>query len=1342
MGLFSTIVNGFNNVNTWLDDARDLLNGSLESNEYKELKDQVTDNTVFMDSGRFVSQDEVLRRFHLGNEFQSDSHNDVFAPGFEDPARLMFKIEFGDWGNSLLDIETIRNQQVTNKSSNVYFENYDQFPMGLLDLNFGEFRNNNDWNIQTSYNAYNYLLNNNEDARAQYIQQFVKGLYVIQKDMPYIFQSISGVDKLQEFNTTQGKRIKDVQLTLKCIEGIDLKIKTLLELYRKAAYDEVWQRWILPDIYRYFKMIIYVFDRRILHTGIGTYSTDQDYFPIYAFECGPCEFQIGPTYDNEFFVDYGNHKNVESQIIINVKNVKTYYSNKLFNKIDTLIHKINWISDFDSVKERQSYTSVNSDNHENFKTRWMRRMFMTPSEYRAYYKNITHKFGREDDFKKLYGTNEIYGPIIPKNTWHQAVVTDPIYTIDSWDGLRKYFKKLLLTRTTLIRDSRTDDKEIMQNTLSRPFMPLYDYYPNMIMYNNFTKHALTLMRHHIEIMLQQMLNNTYIIDTSVYYNLKDPGLINNYTKLNLNMVNNTSMYLDKPHHDMISPIFDEHKYKLNMVNNTSMYLDKPEHDMISPIFDEHKYKLNMVNNTSMYLDKPEHNMVKPIFDEHKNELNMVNNTSMYLDKPEHNMVKPIFDEHKNELNMVNNTSMYLDKPEHNMISPYFNLDKTLMNMIEPEFNLDKTDLLFVEPIFNNSKAIMNLIIPENDLSKHGMTYVEPEYDEHKAKLKLIPDKQDNHKTTMNLIPDNQDNHKTNMNLIPDNQDNHKANMNLIPDNQDNHKANMNFIPDEQDEHKANMNLIPDEQDNHKANMNLIPDEQDNHKANMNLILDEQDEHKVNMNLIPDDQDNHKANMNLIPDDQDNHKANMNLIPDEQDTRKSNTQMIPQVINASIPNMEFIIPYNNTSTGQMDFVHPDMNTSIPDMDFVYPDMNTSIPDIDFVYPDMNTSIPNMDFVHPDMNTSIPDMKFISPDMNSSIPDMKFISPNMNTSIPNMKFISPDMNTSIANMNFVYPDMNSSIPDMDFVIPDMNTSTPLLNFIYPEFNTSIPVMDFIHQDINTSIPEMNFIYPTMNTSISDMVMVQPIQNVSLPKMTMIQPNNNNSIPDMKFISPEFNDKLNNISFVKPIIDVSKTNMVMNKFDYNIDKPNIDMVPVTITDDKVKQQMLIQDNSIYDINMLMVNNNIDMSKPEMKMYSTDLNSSIPNMQLTDNLINDVHKPEMKMVELTQDTSLVNKLMALTQIDVNDLKTTDIENLLSLADIIEHTVEEIKERSQQMKLTDNIPEIPKHVHMKMTSIPQPPRRQFIVDKLNSVDQVAIDRAWEAKRNAENSEERTGNRY
>ena len=58
-------------------------------------------------------------------------------------------------------------------------------------------------------------------------------------------------------------------------------------------------------------------------------------------------------------------------------------------------------------------------------------------------------------------------------------------------------------------------------------------------------------------------------------------------------------------------------------------------------------------------------------------------------------------------------------------------------------------------------------------------------------------------------------------------------------------------------------------------------------------------------------------------------------------------------------------------------------------------------------------------------------------------------------------------------------------------------------------------------------------------------------------------------------------------------------------------------------------------------------------------------------------------------------------------------------------------------MKLQDNKPDIPKHVHMKMTRIPQPPRNQFIADKLiNPVDDVAIDRAFAAKRNADNKDD------
>ena len=118
-------------------------------------------------------------------------------------------------------------------------------------------------------------MNRNEDRRAQYIKNFVQGLYTIQRDMPYLFKSINGLDKLTDFDAARGQRLKDVTLRLTCInEGIDRKIKTLLELYRKAAWDDVYQRYVLPDIMRYFKMIVYVFEARSVQMGNGEFSPD------------------------------------------------------------------------------------------------------------------------------------------------------------------------------------------------------------------------------------------------------------------------------------------------------------------------------------------------------------------------------------------------------------------------------------------------------------------------------------------------------------------------------------------------------------------------------------------------------------------------------------------------------------------------------------------------------------------------------------------------------------------------------------------------------------------------------------------------------------------------------------------------------------------------------------------------------------------------------------------------------------------------------------------------------------------------------------------------------------
>lgn len=107
-----------------------------------------------------------------------------------------------------------------------------------------------------------------------------------------------------------------------------------MELYRKAAWDDVYQRWSLPDVLRFFKMIIYVFDSRTIAMPGGQFSPDNEMLPILAFECSPCEFVISDGLDQpELSVDYKNLKMTEPTLNIRVHNVRTFYCNRMFKRV-------------------------------------------------------------------------------------------------------------------------------------------------------------------------------------------------------------------------------------------------------------------------------------------------------------------------------------------------------------------------------------------------------------------------------------------------------------------------------------------------------------------------------------------------------------------------------------------------------------------------------------------------------------------------------------------------------------------------------------------------------------------------------------------------------------------------------------------------------------------------------------------------------------------------------------------------------------------------------------------------------------------------------------------------
>ena len=292
--------------------------------------------------------DPVVMRWYYGNTEQYQVQSEVFKKGYEDPTYMTFRVEFGEWGASILHRNTFTMHG--GLVLNAQHQDYDQLPNGLLDLHFAEDTikgyPNYAFNNQTYYNAYNYLLQRNEDTRAEYLKAFVTGLYEIQKDHPYLFQSISGLDGLSNFSPESGQRLnKDTFVTIECIEGLSLKIKTLLQLYRKAAWDDAWQRWVLPLNMRQFKMIIYVFERRTFQdvTNVNSLSsikqahTVNNDIPVYAFECNPCEFVIENIWKSDYDATWGGDAE-KTKITIRVNNVMTYYRNGLLDdKLNTVL---------------------------------------------------------------------------------------------------------------------------------------------------------------------------------------------------------------------------------------------------------------------------------------------------------------------------------------------------------------------------------------------------------------------------------------------------------------------------------------------------------------------------------------------------------------------------------------------------------------------------------------------------------------------------------------------------------------------------------------------------------------------------------------------------------------------------------------------------------------------------------------------------------------------------------------------------------------------------------------------------------------------------------------------
>ncbi len=107
----------------------------------------------------------------------------------------------------------------------------------------------------TLESAIRYLEATGYPNRADMLRTFKNNLQYINKETPWFFQTVSGLNDIwkiefgENFNPFRGK---DKVLEVTCLESIDLRITALADLYRKATFDAKYMRSLVPENLRWF----------------------------------------------------------------------------------------------------------------------------------------------------------------------------------------------------------------------------------------------------------------------------------------------------------------------------------------------------------------------------------------------------------------------------------------------------------------------------------------------------------------------------------------------------------------------------------------------------------------------------------------------------------------------------------------------------------------------------------------------------------------------------------------------------------------------------------------------------------------------------------------------------------------------------------------------------------------------------------------------------------------------------------------------------------------------------------------------------------------------------------
>ena len=226
-----------------------------------------------------------------------------------------------------------------------------------------------------------YKLNDNMGARRKSLVKFVRSLSYISSYAPWFFKSVKDVNNALNMNLDNLTAEKSIEI--ECSEeATDLRLLTLMDFYKYAAYDAINQKEILPENLRKFDLDIVVFQSPIRYLQTSTRDlkgrktvyknlnsanmTDRMSFKLFSFQ--GCEIDYS-TLNTMLPQTFSNQAPFQSSPTFKIKYDRVYQHNQNeFAKVLFGDSGFLWSQNEATIPET---INAESDDHENKRHKMM-----------------------------------------------------------------------------------------------------------------------------------------------------------------------------------------------------------------------------------------------------------------------------------------------------------------------------------------------------------------------------------------------------------------------------------------------------------------------------------------------------------------------------------------------------------------------------------------------------------------------------------------------------------------------------------------------------------------------------------------------------------------------------------------------------------------------------------------------------------------------------------------------------------------------------------------------------------------------------------------------------------